>query len=859
MAGIKRLIISFLYTITFLSTNVSYAQKLVIDSLAISSWPSINNPKISGNGQYISYQITTGGEKITTLSRADQKWKMMLKIKALNFTDNSKWAIIQDIHDSLKVLDLKTKHINNLGPVFFYRLPEINSDLIAFQKKNNMTVLLNMSTGKQQEFVNTTAFKLTPTGRSLILEEAESSTLRWYDVTSNKIKVIGSGELRSAVIKDDLQMAFFTKESNGSNALKYFQYVPNILVTLIKEGDEALNHYIVLRDQLFFSDNGDGIFFYTQGKNQKVDLGKTATPGSSVWKWSELEPTSFGYSGAYIPCLFRCDLSSKRTVQIGKESDGGIKLAPVSQRYAIALDGRYAEMFRERWINITSCMDGVRKSFQVNSSNVTFSSTGKYLIWYNDTSHVWFSYELEKGIARKITSTVPVPMENNTNGRVMQPEAGIVSWHLADKYVYLYDQYDIWRIDPLGLQKPYNVTLGWGQKNRTVLRWKFDREKVNYKSGVPRSEVRVIRPNESLYLNGFNEQTKEQSLLHLVLNDQLKIILKKLTIPSGNFFTGNGTIAGVHHLITPIRAKYQDKFLFALMTATEFPNLYFSENFHLFKKVTNLEPQKAYNWYTNELVRFEIDGKITNGILYKPESFDTSKKYPVIFNYYERNSEGFNSFIEPVFAISDISVPWFLSRGYLVFVPDFNYKTGEALQSAARTNDAAAKYLSQFNWVDTKHMGLQGFSYGGFETNFTITHTDRFAAAISTAGAGDWIGFYGRNRYVGDFLRHSQPRMTKSLWEDPIRYIEESAIFKADKVKTPVLIVHVKDDFAVRYNQAEQWFFALADLKKPAWLLSYETGGHGVEGKADSWDYTIKMTEFFDYYLKGASIPTWMK
>ncbi len=131
--------------------------------------------------------------------------------------------------------------------------------------------------------------------------------------------------------------------------------------------------------------------------------------------------------------------------------------------------------------------------------------------------------------------------------------------------------------------------------------------------------------------------------------------------------------------------------------------------------MTTLVPQKNYNWYTTEHVHWKLpDGKPSEGILYKPENFDPAKKYPLIFYYYERDADCLNFYLNPEPSNGRINIPWFVSNGYLVFVTDIYYRNGYPGRSALNSVESAAKYLSRYPWVDSRHMGIQGHSFGGF-------------------------------------------------------------------------------------------------------------------------------------------------
>ena len=101
-----------------------------------------------------------------------------------------------------------------------------------------------------------------------------------------------------------------------------------------------------------------------------------------------------------------------------------------------------------------------------------------------------------------------------------------------------------------------------------------------------------------------------------------------------------------------------------------------------------------------------------------------------------------------------------------------------------------------------------------------------------------------------------QNRIGATLWERPDLFIKNSAIFQADRMNTPLLMMHTKSDGICPLNNAIELFMALRRLGKKAWLLQYE-GTHTVEGKSAT-DFSIRMAQFFDYYLKGGSAPLWM-
>jgi len=265
------------------------------------------------------------------------------------------------------------------------------------------------------------------------------------------------------------------------------------------------------------------------------------------------------------------------------------------------------------------------------------------------------------------------------------------------------------------------------------------------------------------------------------------------------------------------------------------------------------------------------NGQLNTGVLYKPEDFDSTKKYPVIFNYYEKFSQRCYQFPMPGLTTSNINIPWFVSHGYLVFTPDIQYTVasrpgGMTITEAANNAVAsAAEYLSQRPYIDKNHLAIQGHSFGGHETNGIITQTNLFAAAAEMAGYSDPISAYltlvtGNENSTVEKLHkidHFNQRMGATPWERPDLYRRNSPVQNADKANTPLLIVHNKKDGSVNFRQGLEMYMALRRLGKPCWLLQYDNSGHTLRGR-DALDYTIRLTQYFDHYLKGKPAPYWM-
>jgi dipeptidyl aminopeptidase/acylaminoacyl peptidase len=313
------------------------------------------------------------------------------------------------------------------------------------------------------------------------------------------------------------------------------------------------------------------------------------------------------------------------------------------------------------------------------------------------------------------------------------------------------------------------------------------------------------------------------------------------------------------------KASNVDAFLVRKMKVSQCPNYFLTKDFKKFEQLTNVNPEKEYNWLFSELINYKtLTGRWTQGILYKPENFDLTKKYPIIFNYYERRSESLHGYLEPALSAAELNIPYYVSNGYLVFTPDIYYQEGTG--QGPGCYDAvvsAAEYMSKFKWVDARHMGINGHSRGGFETDYLITHTKLFAAAISASGYCDALSLYslggmpGR-KSGGEQYEWGHQRINGTLWEKQKVYFDNSPLLKADKVGTPLLMMNNQEDGQIPFTQGISFFRALRRLGKKVWMLQYEGEGHVLSESQNELDFTIRMKQFFDHYLKDAPAPKWM-
>jgi dipeptidyl aminopeptidase/acylaminoacyl peptidase len=250
-------------------------------------------------------------------------------------------------------------------------------------------------------------------------------------------------------------------------------------------------------------------------------------------------------------------------------------------------------------------------------------------------------------------------------------------------------------------------------------------------------------------------------------------------------------------------------------------------------------------------------------LLYKPENFDNNRKYPMIVYFYEKNSDNLNSHWIPSPSRSIINPALYCSNGYVVFIPDIKYELGHPGKSALNCISSGTDYIISLGFVDKNKIGIQGQSWGGYQVAYLVTQTDKYKCAMAGAAVSDMVSAYGGIRWESGMSRmfqyeEEQSRIGATLWEKPELYIENSPVFFADKVQTPLLMMNNDNDGAVPWYQGIEFFTALRRLNKPVWMLVYNGDAHNLEKWPNRIDLSIRMMQFFNHYLKDEPAPDWM-
>ncbi len=732
-----------------------------------------------------------------------------------------------------------------------------------------LLTITNPLTGAKFIYENVTEFAFSKNGAlcafvTLKKDSVDSTSVHIFDtrILQSK-KLFESNGLAKKVLPDDAgrQVTYlFTGDTAkvkrySLNLWDEKQGVPKLVADTLTHGMPA-KWEVSENGKISFSDDGTKLYFatapkiLTQPKDSLLDEEKTRV---DVWNWQDgrlqsqqIKELDGDLKQSYT-ALFR--ISDKKIIQLAdtvitrvktiKKGNGDLAVGYSDLPYEKLSSWEEA---RYRDVYLLDLKTGAKKLlFKKKSFPGDISPDGKYLYWYEASEKAWYCMDLIKFQRRNLTAAVPVAFYNEKHDTPSQPGPyGIAGWTKDDESVLIYDQYDLWQFDPKGVRSPVNLTAT-GRTEKTVYRY------VNLDP-----EALFINPAEPQLLEAAEEESCRQGFASL-----------KLTAPGSL----TSLVRKDNNFSNPIKAKNADQLIWQQSSYISYPDLWTSKaDFKAAKKLSVANPQQGDYWWGNvEQVKWTtLEGKEMKGLLYKPENFDPARKYPMIIYYYERYSDKLNSHYVPSPSRSTVNFPYYNSNGYLVFVPDITYTTGHPGKDAYNSIMSGTLELLKRPYVDAKNMGLQGQSWGGYQTAFMVTQTGMFKAAMAGAPVSNMTSAYGGIRWESGVVRefqyeHGQSRIGGSLWENRELYIENSPIFFADRITTPLLIMSNDTDGAVPWYQGIELFTAMRRLEKPAWLLVYNGEEHNLTKRPNRQDLSIRMSQFFDHYLKNGPEPKWMK
>ena len=468
--------------------------------------------------------------------------------------------------------------------------------------------------------------------------------------------------------------------------------------------------------------------------------------------------------------------------------------------------------------------------------SISFSPGGKYIVYFKDRN--WWIYDIDIAEHHCLTRDLPYKFYNTDADIPGEPNAyASPLWTLNDKEVLLYDQYDIWAFD---IKTNKTIRLTVGRPENKCYRFPEPQPDNNGKKtllvDLDRDQVLQVSSGNKTGLALYRKRQAE-----LLFMEEAKI---------SNVIADNGNIVYMQQSFTSPPA------IMAMHWKKRKAQLLYQSNSH----------HKKYSWGSSEIISFSnTQGKSLKGALYYPAGYDPAMTYPMVVHIYDKQSSKQHQYINPsLYNENGFNIANLTSKGYFVLLPDISYQVGNPGKSALDCVTAAVREVIALKHVDPKRIGLIGHSFGGYETDYIITQTDIFAAAVSGAAISDMVSSYlavSRNNAGPNFhyYESGQLRMGEPLSKDYLGYVNNSPVFYAHQVTTPLLSWCGENDGQVDPSQSFGFYMALRRTNKEHTLLVFPDQGHVITDSMQQQYLTNAIESWFGYYLKGDAKPVWLE
>ncbi|MGV3710833.1 MAG: prolyl oligopeptidase family serine peptidase [Gemmatimonas sp.] len=739
----------------------------------------------------------------------------------------------------LIVRDLANSSMRNVGNVNAYEFDN-GGKLLAYtvdaaERIGNGVYLLNPATGET---------------RALNTASADFDQMVWADDGASLTAIRGD---KTRGMRQKTNVLLLWKDVAGS-APKMTEWNPSTDATFPKE--HVLSEYTAPR----WSKDGSQLFVGIKEQEAEVAAADSIKANVDVWHWKDQDTQASQMirinqdRRATLPGVIT--LSSMKFTRLADTSMKSVT-PTANGKWGI---GRDDAPYRNDPMNTQNRAD----YYRVNIGDASRTLIAKNLTRTYGTSpdSKWFLYLRDKHIiAYNLESATSFVLDASAKRLFIdadddhaadKPLHGIAGWTRDGKSVLVNDQYDIWQLplDPAG--KAVNLTNGKGAADRIVFRLARLGGAGGGRGGRGGGAgdddgIDLAKP---LFMSAYGEWSKKSGYFETMAGDTPKPLV-----------WDDKQIGGI------IKADSADRVIFTQQTFKEFPDYWVaSTKLDAPKKVTDANPfLKEYAWGSKVLFNYKNSrGKALQGTLTLPANYEPGKKYPMVVYHYEIMSNTHHTFSQPVYDDRP-QMSTYASNGYIVMQPDIVYEIGKPGTSALDCVTAAVKRVIELGYADPAHIGLQGHSWGGYESSFIVTQTDMFKAVVTGAPLTNYISMnnilYKQTGNLNSaLLETGQGRMGENVTPYNSRelWVSQSPIEHVRNIKTPFLILHGTADGAVDWNQGLEFFNAARRNGKQVILLSYPNEPHHLGNRDNQKDFQTRMRQYFDHYLKEKPAPKWM-
>lgn len=849
-----------------------------------------SDPQVSHDGRYVAVAVKPS---LLTLETSDAKAKKKLKsamvlldtqtgtqtrferVQEFTFSDEGKHLAIWFEADDESKKEAESKAIETLVEVGTASIAKPAKPKVdKFDQGRRFTLLSLENQTQQIDIEQVTGYVFDKGNRRLALAVNDIANkqhqLQLVDLNTNKKTVVFDSSSQQvgalALAKNGRWLAFTQgKDSELPHGRRYQLSLVDLSSGKINKTPESPEWKLNRYTHLSFSLDSERLFFGRVPEvSQQLSLQKiteekdlfdadivTAQRGLKVWhgddpriKPHEIKQYEDEQKRSYLAVLH---LGSNNLVQLGDKTVPDVTISQHKRFMLASSDLPYRKM--ATWAGfyqdyyLVDINTGLKVPFltqQPSDAEPSLSGNGKYVVYYQQGNV--YLYDIEQAQRSNLTRSLKVSFADEDHDYPSSaPGYGFGPWLKDDAGILVYDKYDVWQFNTES-KAGFTLTEGKGRAHKIQYRLEGLVDKPD--------EPTELAYNATILLHGYSDKTKADGFYQARLGEAgIKTLMQ-----------------GEYKLTVLGRSHDADTIVFSKERFDLFPDLYtasYSAPQNAVKQ-TDLDKQRqAFNWSQAELVHWTNgDGKPLDGVLIKPTNYQADKRVPVLVYYYRFMTDRLHAFPQmninhrPNFA-------WYINNGYAVFLPDIRFEIGYPGASSVQALTSGVQKLIDMGVADPDAIGLQGHSWSGYQTAFAITQTKMFKAAVAGAPVANMTSAYSGIRHGTGVARQfqyetGQSRIGASLFAALQKYIENSPVFYADRIQTPLMIMFGDKDDAVPWEQGVEMYLAMRRAGKDVVFLQYEDEPHHLKKYPNKLDYSIRMMQYFDHYLKGTPAPAWL-
>lgn len=883
-------LLSIILGLVFLSHVCVSQEKKALSLEDYAQWNRIGNTSISPDGVWMTYAYSPNeGDATLHLRKIDgDTLRTVVNGKQVAFSEDSKWvaylvdpskkeadklrASNKPVQSHLQLVNLGANTISDTKSARSFSFSKA-SNYIAIHKRagdskadhsGSDLILKDLNGDRSLNIGNVSSYAFNKAGTLFgYLVDADEDN-------GNGLYIIDLNDLRSWPMHtgvhtysqmtwnkngDHLAVLFGSKADGNMQRDNTLFWASNLMTgmsasnnqnTYASSGSSFPDNMVISEyGRLTWNENNTQLYFGIKEQQDEVKKSDMLKANVDVWHWKDEQVQSTQIIRAnrdrrstYTAVLnlrnkafFQLATAEMPSVNFSQKSKWAVGSNNTKYRNDVNIPGGYADLYR---INTETGAKQLIK--ERNYFNLGISPNGQWAVFSTDAELM--AYNFASGKTTNISTKAGTNFLNQEFDKPTEkPTYGIGGWSKDGKWVMVNNKFDVWAIALEG-NDAVNITQGIGKA-----------ESIRFRLMQLDREARTLDTSKPLMLSAYGEWTKKSGYY------QVSIGKKPKALRYEDKMIGSIT-----------KAKNADRVMFTEQSFVDFPNYWVSDlSFKRPKQITDANPQQSdYKWGKRVLVDYtDKRGHKLQGTLALPADYEEGKKYPMVIYFYERMSQRHHQYSMPTYDDRP-HMSTYASNGYLVLMPDIIFDVGLPGSSALDDVVSATQAVIDLGYADPERIGLQGHSWGGYESSFIVTQTDMYACVITGAPLTNLISMYNvaykrTGNLNGPILEWSQGRMGVSPTENMELYRSQSPIHHAKNINTPFMILHGTADGAVDWVQGLEYYSTARRLGKEVILLSYPDEPHHLGKEANQKDFQIRMKQYFDHYLMGTEAPLWMK